>query len=132
MSMDTSRVVLYMSMSLDGFIAGPKDTKGNALGDGGHRLHQWLAQGDGDDRSGYRPSDQAGQTVFDEMTATGAVITGRRTADFADYWDGDHHDGVPIFVLTHRVPAETRVGDVLSSPRACSRASIKLSGRPVI
>jgi dihydrofolate reductase len=112
MSMDTSRVVLYMSMSLDGFIAGPKDTKGNALGDGGHRLHQWLAQGDGDDPSGYRPSDQAGQTVFDEMTATGAVITGRRTADFADYWDGDHHDGVPIFVLTHRVPAETQAGDV--------------------
>ena len=43
MSMDTSRVVLYMSMSLDGFIAGPGDTKGNALGDGGHRLHEWLS-----------------------------------------------------------------------------------------
>jgi hypothetical protein len=34
MNMETSRVVLYMSMSLDGFIAGPEDTKGNALGDG--------------------------------------------------------------------------------------------------
>jgi dihydrofolate reductase len=112
MNMDTSRIVLYMSMSLDGFIAGPQDTKGNALGHGGHRLHKWLAQGGGDDPSGYRPSDEPGRTVFDEMLATGAVISGRRTADFADYWDGDHHDGVPIFVLTHQAPTGTQVGGV--------------------
>ena len=36
--------------------------------------------------------------------ATGAVITGRRTGDFVDYWGGDHHDGVPIFVLTRQEP----------------------------
>jgi dihydrofolate reductase len=46
------------------------------------------------------------------MTATGAVITGRRTADFTDYWGGDHHGAVPIFVLTHQAPAETHAGDV--------------------
>ncbi len=112
MNMEISRVVLYMSMSLDGFIAGPEDTKGNALGDGGHTLHRWLARGDGDDPAGYRPSDEAGRTVFDEMLATGAVITGRRTGDFADYWDGDHHDGVPIFVLTHQAPTGAYPGDV--------------------
>lgn len=112
MNMPTSRVVLYMSMSLDGFIAGPGDTKGNGLGDGGERLHNWLAQGGGDDPTSYRPSDEPGRTVFDEMMATGAVITGRRTADFADYWDGDHHDGVPIFVLTHHAPAGTHAGGV--------------------
>jgi dihydrofolate reductase len=39
--------------------------------------------------------------VFDEAMATGAVIAGRRTAHFAGYWGGDHHDGVPIFVPTH-------------------------------
>lgn len=110
MNTGTSRVVLYMSMSLDGFIAGPEDTKDNALGNGGHRLHKWLAEGGGDDPADYRPSDQAGQTVFDEMMATGAVITGSRTADFADYWDGDHHDGVPIFVLTHQAPTDTHAG----------------------
>ena len=37
-----SRAVLYMSMSLDGFIAGPADGPGNGLGDGGQRLHEWL------------------------------------------------------------------------------------------
>jgi dihydrofolate reductase len=36
--------------------------------------------------------------------ATGAVVTGRRTFDIADGWAGDHHDGVPIFVLTRREP----------------------------
>ena len=36
-----SATVLYMSMSLDGFIAGPNEGPGNGLGDGGHRLHEW-------------------------------------------------------------------------------------------
>ena len=52
-----SKAVLYMSMSLDGFIAGPDDGPGNGLGDGGHRLHEWLLPGPGDYGSpgGRRP-----------------------------------------------------------------------------
>jgi dihydrofolate reductase len=42
--------------------------------------------------------------VFDEMLATGAVVTGRRTFDHAAGCAGDHHDGVPVFVLTHAAP----------------------------
>ena len=38
--------------------------------------------------------------------SSGAVITGRRTGDFAGYWGGDHHNGVPIFVPTHQPPAD--------------------------
>lgn len=112
MSGHTPRLVLYMSMSFDGFIAGPGDTKDNPLGTEGHRLHNWLAQGDGDDPTGYRPTDEPSRTVFDEMMATGAVITGRRTAEFADYWDGDHHGGVPIFVPTHHAPTGAHAYDV--------------------
>ena len=41
-----SSTVLYMSMSLDGFIAGPNETPDNALGDGGLRLHEWDFSGD--------------------------------------------------------------------------------------
>jgi dihydrofolate reductase len=48
--------------------------------------------------------------VFDELMATGAVITGRRTFDFAGHWAGDHHDAVPIFVLTHAAPDEPAPG----------------------
>jgi len=97
------RLVLYMSMSLDGFIAGPGDGMDNPFGTGGHRLHDWLGDG-GAGVSGYRPSDPAGQTVFDELMATGAVLTGRRTGEFTGYWGGDHHDGVPIWVLSRREP----------------------------
>lgn len=78
-----SATVLYMSMSLDGFIAGPNETVDNGLGDGGIRLHEW-------DFSG---------PVLDEFLATGAVVAGRGTAEPADYWGGDHHAGVPIFIF---------------------------------
>ena len=44
-----SATVLYMSMSLDGFIAGPNERPGNGLGDGGHRLHEWYFEGADDD-----------------------------------------------------------------------------------
>ena len=40
--------VLYMSMSLDGFIAGPNAGPGNGLGDRGERLHEWIGGGDFD------------------------------------------------------------------------------------
>ncbi len=104
-----AKVVLYMSMSLDGFIAGPDDGMEHGLGVNGECLHDWLSPGDGDPRS-YRPADGPGATVFDEVLATGAVITGRRTFDIAGHWAGDHHDGVPIFVLTHAAPGEPAPG----------------------
>lgn len=105
------KLVLYMSVSLDGFIAGPGDDKDNPFGTGGQRLHDWL--GDGADRvNGLRPGDEPGQTVFDEMMSTGAVIVGRRTGDFVGYWGGDHHRGVPIFVPTHHAPERTPPGGV--------------------
>ncbi|MCP2251712.1 Dihydrofolate reductase [Prauserella aidingensis] len=44
------------------------------------------------------------------MHATGAVLTGRRTFDHADRWNGDHHDGVPIFVLTRSAPEQPAPG----------------------
>ena len=102
-------VVLDMSMSLDGFIAGPDDGPDHGLGVDGHRLHAWLAQGDGIDPLSYRPDD-ASAVVFDEMMATGAVLVGRRTFDIAGHWDGDHHDGVPIFVPTHHPPDDPPTG----------------------
>jgi dihydrofolate reductase len=97
-----AKIVLYMSMSLDGFIAGPGDDAQHGLGRGGERLHDWLADGKGGPAS-YRPDGPSAE-VFDELMATGAVIAGRRTFDFAGGWSGDHHDGVPIFVPTHHAP----------------------------
>ncbi|MET0526593.1 MAG: dihydrofolate reductase family protein [Nocardioides sp.] len=89
----TTPIRLYMSMSLDGFIAGPDDRAGQELGREGGRLFNWL-----DDRFGTEINGQ----VYAEALATGAVISGRRTFELAGRWNGDHHDGVPIHVLTHR------------------------------
>jgi len=90
--------VLDMSMSLDGFVAGPNTGPGNGLGDGGERLHEWLEIGSG----GHEDVGlQAGvnRQVFDELMATGAVVAGRGTFEPAGGWNGDHHDGVPIFIV---------------------------------
>ena len=99
-----STSVLYMSMSLDGFIAGPDDGPGQGLGAGGEVLHDWLGDRVGGP-STFHPAGPSGQ-VFDELLATGAVLVGRRMFDIAGRWDGDHHDGVPIFVLTRGEPPE--------------------------
>ena len=64
-----SSSVLYMSMSLDGYIAGPNDEPGNPGGDDFMRLHEWYFA---DGESG-RPSGPAGDVV-DQMSATGAVL----------------------------------------------------------
>jgi dihydrofolate reductase len=100
-----SATVLYMSMSLDGFIAGPNAGPGNGLGDGGHRLHDWFFTGSDRDRKAIagRLGGVNGQ-IFDELMATGAVVAGRGTFEPAGGWDGDHHDGVPIFILSRSEP----------------------------
>lgn len=102
----TGKLRLYMSMSLDGFIAGPDDGPGRGLGVDGEPLHAWLSDG-GISPGSHRPGGVGANTrVFDEMMATRAVITGRRTFDYAGAWGGDHHDGVAVFVLTRSVPDE--------------------------
>ncbi|MCD2197542.1 dihydrofolate reductase family protein [Actinomycetospora endophytica] len=104
-----ARIVLYMWMSLDGFIAGPDDGPDRGLGIGGERLHDAIAISDDDPATG-RSDDEVTAAVMAEAMRTGAVLTGRRTFDHANQWHGDHHDGVPIFVLTRSAPAEPPLG----------------------
>ena len=91
-----SEVFVTMAMSLDGFITGPHGDAQNPAGIDGMRLMDWLGGGDEDstnDPNDYRPKDPNSRLVFDEAMSSGAVITGRRTGDFADYCGGDHHNG---------------------------------------
>ncbi|WP_207946923.1 dihydrofolate reductase family protein [Actinomadura sp. 7K507] len=130
-----SKVVLCMSMSVDGFIAGPDDGPAHGLGVGGERLHDWLRPG-GVDPLSHRPAGGPGATVFDELLGTGAVITGRRTFEFAGGWAGDHHDGVPIFVLTRTAPEEPPPGHaryVTEGVESCvAQAKAAASGRDIL
>jgi dihydrofolate reductase len=121
-----------MSMSLDGFIAGRNEGRGNGFGDGGHRLHEWSPTGAEDDRKAIsgRLAGVNGQVV-DEFMATGAVVAGRGTFEPAGGWGGDHHDGVPIFVLSRREPDSemgqwplvTYVNDVRTAMSEAKRAA---------
>jgi dihydrofolate reductase len=91
-----SATVLYMSMSLDGFVAGSDEAPG--------RLHDWLFAGGTDDIEATRRLGGVNGEIIDEIMATGAVVAGRGTFEPADGWGGDHHDGVPIFILTRQQP----------------------------
>ena len=92
-------VVLYMSISLDGFIAGPNDEL--------VRLHDWIFSGKSD-RTGatsrWAAGDPKDAEVIDEMfRTTGAVIIGRRTYDIGEpFWGPNPPFRVPCYVLTHR------------------------------
>ncbi len=125
------KLVVSLSMSLDGFIAGPNDGPDNPLGDGGGRLFDWWTAGSepiGDDER-FRPPEQS-RAVVAEMFSCGALITGRRTFDIANGWGGHHPTGAPFFVLTHTVPHQfvgpgtdgTAVTDGLESAIAKARA----------
>lgn len=94
---------LDMTMSLDGYVTGPDDGPDAPMGVDGFRLFNWL-----DLRNEPGPSGE----VYAEAMATRALISGRRTYELAGHWGGDHHDGVPIFVLTHHVPDEPPPGTV--------------------
>ena len=125
-----SATVLSMSMSLDGFIAGPNAGPGNGLGDGGHRLHDWVLAGadDGDVKGALAGLGGVNGQVVDEFMSTGAVVAGRGTFEPAGGWSGDHHDGVPIFILSRRKsesewPLVTYVDDVTTAMSEAKRAA---------
>ena len=128
--------VLYMSMSVDGYIAGPNDEPGNAGGDDFMRLHNWYGFADGKQPEQGTPTtgartSEAAQHFLDEVRETGAVLSGRRTVEQVDHWGGDHHDGVPIFVPSHRPPGPsvanyplvTYVTDGIASAMAQAKAA---------
>jgi dihydrofolate reductase len=104
-----SASVLYMSMSLDGFVTGPNAGPDNGLGDSGERLHEWAVTGEvGTDISAALRSGGVNGKVINEFMSTGAVVAGRGTFEPAGGWGGDHHDGVPIFILTRRDPDDLK------------------------
>jgi dihydrofolate reductase len=129
--------VLDMSMSLDGFIAGPNERLDNGLGDGGHRLHEWaLPSADADHKEMADHLTGANRRIVDEFMSTGAVVAGRGTFEPAGGWGGDHHGGVPIFILsrdpdseTGQWPLVTYVDDVAT---AMARAKEAAGGRDVL
>lgn len=109
------RVVVDISMSLDGYVAAAGFDLDNGLGVGGEVLHEWAIE---------RRTSRDEEILAETYARTGAVVMGRRTFDFIDGpngWDetmgyGADHEGTqeakpPVFVVTHEAPATTRLGE---------------------
>jgi dihydrofolate reductase len=98
------RILLSMSVSLDGFAAGPDVTVEHPMGKGGERLHEWLFH-DGGDRSaaanGVTPVGVDAEQVRERYATTGAVVIGKRTFDIGVGLWQDTPFPVPCFVVTH-------------------------------
>jgi dihydrofolate reductase len=97
-----SRVILDISMSLDGFVRASNATPEEPLGVGGERLHEW-ALGNSD-------------LIAKSLANTAAIITGRRNYDDSlPWWGPDGPTGdmrLPLFVVTHAPPTEVPADSV--------------------
>lgn len=106
-----SRVIVELSMSLDGFVAGRNDSPDQPLGEGGDRLFAWYQSGDTDfplpgTEMAFKISRASADLLKDEWDALGAMIAGRRMFDFAHAWGGYPPGGGPCFIMTHHPPQE--------------------------
>jgi dihydrofolate reductase len=105
------KVAMGLSMSLDGFIAGPNDGPELPLGEGGERLFAWYSGGDTEyglpgTEMVFRVSPQSAELLREAHSKMGAFVTGRRTFDITNGWGGNPPLGVPTFVVSHTVPQE--------------------------
>jgi dihydrofolate reductase len=94
-------VVADMSMSLDGYVAGP--------GDDVTQVFDWILTGDvtlptANPGMSFQTDAQNAEIWRTALDEVGAVVTGRRTFDLAGGWGGTHPIGVPVFILTHNPP----------------------------
>jgi dihydrofolate reductase len=87
-----AKVLVYASMSLDGYIAGPDVSRAHPMGVGGAQLHTWM----------FTVTTPADRAVSEGIRAeTGAVVVGRRTFDVGlEYWHDTPYPA-PTFVVTH-------------------------------
>ena len=93
------KVFFYMTVSLDGFVAGPNDNV--------ERLFRWYFSGDVEipipGSPTLRVSPESAEVLLDPSRTGGAMVTGRRNFDLAGAWGGNPPTS-PCFVLTHNAP----------------------------
>ncbi len=97
------KVFTHMTMSLDGFIADPKDQVGE--------LFEWYGAGDvavpsANDDVSFHVDDASAQMLRELTGNTGALVSGRRLFDITDGWGDNHPAGAPVVVVTHRAPED--------------------------
>jgi len=108
-----AKVMIDLTMSLDGFIAGPGDGDEHPLGNrGGMHIFDWYTSGTKPMHNSrlFRPEGVNREIVERTYAELGAVIFGRRTNDITHGWGGTFPvNAAPIFILTHNPPPPQRV-----------------------
>ena len=104
------KVTFNMTMSLDGFVAGPNDNPENGLGDGGEGLFKWYFSGDtevnlSEGTPALKISKKSAKLLKEGIKGYGAGVWGRKTFDIAHAWGGNP-PGSPAFIVTHHIPQE--------------------------
>lgn len=114
-----STTLVNMSMSLDGYVAGPDDGPDRPLGVGGDVLHRWMLSGGtahaeriDPSHHGFFRTDEPSTGVLARLFGDlGAMVVGRRMHDVVDGWHGTYPvRDVPVFVVTHAAPPRVRRG----------------------
>jgi dihydrofolate reductase len=126
----TGRITSHMSISLDGFVAGPDQSRENPLGIGGLRLHQWHFDAD-------EPGHDADAAMRDHLLRpVGAYVMGRNMfgpvrgewdEDWRGWWGPEPPYHAPVFVLTHypHDPIEMEGGTTFSFVTAGIEAALE-------
>ena len=102
----TGRTTAHLSISLDGFVAGPDQTRENPIGIGGLRLHQWHFD------TADKPVHEADAAMRDHIVRPeiGAYVMGRNMygpirgewdEDWRGWWGDEPPYHAPVYVLTH-------------------------------
>lgn len=85
-------LLAYVTISLDGYMAGPDISKELPMGANGARLHEWI----------LNPTPTDRELISESFAGVGAVVLGRRTFDVGlDQWNDTPYPA-PSFVVTHR------------------------------
>jgi dihydrofolate reductase len=120
------RLKLDISMSLDGYVAGPNQTLEDPLGKGGLQLHEWVVRlANWRERHGQSGGERGAddEVVAESLASTGAIVMGRRMYSGGQgpweddpqpdgWWGDDPPFGVPVFVLTHHAREPVAKGDM--------------------
>ncbi|MEO7369851.1 MAG: dihydrofolate reductase family protein [Ilumatobacteraceae bacterium] len=97
-----AHVILDISMSLDGYVTGPNDSRENPFGDGAGTLHDWMSG---------KATDEDKTVLNDTMEHLGAIVMGRTSFEKNEGDGGWGNSGpvgdTPCFVVTHHPPTAT-------------------------
>ena len=121
-----TKLLADLSMSLDGFVAGPNPSPENPLGEGGEQLHDWAVESESwRERHGLEGGETGtdSDVIAEGIARQGAIVMGRKmfsggSGAWEDdpnregWWGDDPPFRQPVFVLTHhaRDPVESANG----------------------